>query len=211
MTSEATIRPYGSDDYAAIGRICVLTGDAGVDATGKFFDDELLPTIYAYPYVEYAPELARVVELDGQVAGYLVGVADKRDFAAWWEREWAPKIIERFPDDAAWTDEERALIAGGLDPRGTLVGPHADEYPAELHIDLLPVVQGRGLGRRLISGYRRDLAKRGVKKLALGVDASNESAVAFYRHLGFQTLVEYKAPDGHVTSYTMWIPTDDEG
>ena len=210
MTSETVIRPYRPEDYDALGKICILTGDSGVDATGKFFDDELLPMIYAYPYAEYAPELARIVERDGEVVGYLIGVADVRAFAKWWQEEWTPKFRQRFPFDPKWTDAEQALVAKGLDPQQALVGPHTDEYPAELHIDLLPVTQGQGLGRRLIEDYRADLAKRGVKKLSLGVGARNQGAVGFYRRLGSETLAEHKSADGEVTGYTMWIATEDD-
>ena len=47
------------------------------------------------------------------------------------------------------------MIGFGLDPSTSIVAEVAD-YPAHLHIDLLPELQGQGFGRALI---RRLLAR----------------------------------------------------
>ena len=62
------------------------------------------------------------------------------------------------------------------------------DYPAHLHIDLLPELQGLGFGRRLIDTLRAALAARGVAAVHLGMDAANTGARAFYARLGFHEL-----------------------
>ncbi len=59
-----------------------------------YSDDSLMPEVFALPYVEYAPELAFVVDdgRDGRAVGYVIGVADTRAFVEWWKREWAPGV-----------------------------------------------------------------------------------------------------------------------
>lgn len=203
----AIIRPYRLDDYEAVGRVCVLTGDSGKDASGKFFSDELLPALYAYPYVLFAPEMARVVELDGEVVGYIVGVPNVREFSTWWKREWTPRFQEMFSQEQTWNEAEKSLIRKGLDPDAEYLAPFREEFPADFHIDMLPAAQGRGLGRKLITGYRQRLARLGVDKLAIGVGAANESAVGFYKHLGLKILSEHRNEEGEPTGYSMWIST----
>lgn len=88
-----------------------------------------------------------------------------------------------------------------------MVAPWHDEHPAELHIDLLPVVQGMGLGRRLMDAFLALLRERGVPGVTLGVGGRNTRAVAFYRNLGFEVLREHRGADGSVTGYAMWRPT----
>jgi ribosomal protein S18 acetylase RimI-like enzyme len=66
--------------------------------------------------------------------------------------------------------------------------PEADDYPAHLHIDLLPRLQGQGMGRRLIETLIAALRERGIPGLHLGLDAANTSARAFYDRLGFVEL-----------------------
>ncbi|GHS89166.1 hypothetical protein AGMMS50218_14780 [Actinomycetota bacterium] len=59
------------------------------------------------------------------------------------------------------------------------------QYPAHLHIDLLPRAQGGGLGRRLITALADALRERGVPGVHLGVEARNTGARAFYARIGF--------------------------
>ena len=64
-----------------------------------------------------------------------------------------------------------------------------DRYPAHLHVDLLPHVQGQGLGRRLLEGFMAAAHAAGAGGVHLGVSTGNERAVGFYGRLGFH-LVE---------------------
>ena len=153
------IRPYRAGDRDAVARICLLTAAGGGDATGVYSDDTLMPEVFALPYVEYAPELAFVVADGDRVLGYVLGVADTAAFIEWWKREWTPGFAARHPSvgsptahDPAFTEAE--LIDAGLDPERMRIAELAD-YPAHLHIDLLPELQGMGFGRRLIDTLRR--------------------------------------------------------
>ncbi len=62
------------------------------------------------------------------------------------------------------------------------------EYPSHLHIDLLEEAQGRGYGRRMLESVMDGLRKRGSPGAHLGVSMLNESALGFYRRLGFEEL-----------------------
>lgn len=203
------IRPYRPEDRDALATICVRTGASGGDATGAFFSDDLLSWIYALPYVEADPELCLVAEVDGRVVGYILGTADVAAFAEWWQENWRERFSDHFPDDDSWNDRERNLVRKALEPR-TMVAPWHDEHRAELHIDMLPVVQGMGLGRDLMDRFRALLAGRGVDSVSLGVGGTNTNAVAFYRRLGFRVLNESRNDAGEVTGYAMWIPTKDD-
>mgnify|MGYP000589719979 CR=1 FL=1 len=192
------IRPYRAADRPAVAEVCLRTAAAGGDASGVYSDDTLMPDVFALPYVEYAPDLAFVVELEGRVAGYVLGVADTDDFIDWYAREWAPGFRKRHPvvgpptaHRPAYTEAQ--LIADGAEP-GRMRIPELDDYPAHLHIDLLPELQGRGIGRRLIDTLRVALAERGVAALHLGIDPANRGARAFYERLGFHELASSR-PD----------------
>jgi GNAT superfamily N-acetyltransferase len=49
--SAPRIEPAGVADLAGAYRVCLLTGDAGVDATGKYRDPDLLGHVYVGPYL----------------------------------------------------------------------------------------------------------------------------------------------------------------
>lgn len=193
-----TIRPYRPEDRAAVAHVCLETAAGGADATGVYSDDAQMPEVYALPYVEYAPDLAFVVEDDsGLVGGYVLGVADTAAFIDWYAQEWAPGFRARHPSPGPPTAHrpaytEAQLLADGGDPERMRIA-ELDAYPAHLHIDLLPGLQGRGLGRRLIDALRAVLAERGVPAVHLGLDPANTDARAFYERLGFHELPSSRA------------------
>jgi len=184
----AFIRPFRPGDESALSEICLRTADAGADATGVFADDDLWGQVFVLPYVARHPELAFVVETDGgRVAGYVVGTDDTRAFEDWFAAEWWPRFEARWPRPTA-PEAERTRQDGTLIyAYGRRAGaePFADAYPAHLHIDLLPELQGQGWGRRLIDRLIAELRDRGVRGLHLAADVRNEGAIAFYPRVGF--------------------------
>jgi ribosomal protein S18 acetylase RimI-like enzyme len=137
---------------------------------------------------------------DGMI-GYVVAVADTRGFVDWYESEWAPGFRARHPRPGPmgrdYPYSEEALVRDGGDPGRMLRGITPEElaqYPAHLHIDLLPQGQRRGLGRRLLDTLRAALAERGVPGVHLGMDPANTGARAFYDAYGFRELPSHR-PD----------------
>ncbi|MFC7492307.1 GNAT family N-acetyltransferase [Knoellia alttitudinis] len=181
-----TIRRATLDDLDSMRRVCLLTGDNGTDATGRWADDGLLPDVYLEPYLRYPQGLAWVVDEGDGAVGYVVAVPDTVDFVAWWGQSWTDEFVRRHGDVAARADEEW-LFAGGTRPE--LMLSHADDaaFPAHLHVDLLPQAQGRGLGRELLRTLAEELGRLGVPGVHLRVGEENLAAVAFYRRLGFDS------------------------
>lgn len=67
-----------------------------------------------------------------------------------------------------------------------------EQYPAHLHIDLLPECQGKGLGRQLIEKLKEYLRKDNACGLMLDVAADNTGGIAFYKKCGFDVIRENK-------------------
>ena len=184
----STIRPYRPADRAALLEVCVRTADAGRDATGMLADDDLWGLIFAVPYAERHPDLTWVVESDDErVIGYVVATDDTEGFEQWFRTEWWPQFAERFPRPADPRSLEERIVELAY-ARGSGPEPHAADYPAHLHIDLLPETQGQGVGRRLAETLWDELRRRGVPGLHLGMNPENTSAAAFYERLGMQRL-----------------------
>jgi ribosomal protein S18 acetylase RimI-like enzyme len=57
-----------------------------------------------------------------------------------------------------------------------------------LYIDLLPRLQGRGLGRRLIETLLAALRASGSRGVHLHVGRANQRAAGFYGHMGLTEL-----------------------
>ena len=200
----ARIRPFRSDDVAALYDVCVRTADVGADATGILDDDALWGDLFAVPYARRDPGLCWVVEdEDERVIGYVVATDDTNAFATWFQDEWWPSRRDRYRASGAAepTPQDRFIAYG--DRQKPADDPIVQAYPAHLHIDLLPETQGQGLGRLLIDTLLAELGRRGVPALHLSMNADNRSAGAFYERLGFTQLA---SGDGS-TTYGIRIPT----
>jgi ribosomal protein S18 acetylase RimI-like enzyme len=173
-----------ASDRDAIYDVCLRTGDAGRDATELYTDRRLFSDIWAGPYLVRRPHLAFVVEGDAGVDGYVVGADDTAAFESECEAHWWPVLRAQYPDPPGGrvlTPDERLHRHVHHPP---VAPPEVlDEFPAHLHVNLLPRAQGRGAGRRLLETLFDALA--GVAGIHLGVATENERAAAFYSHLGF--------------------------
>ncbi|SEB88053.1 Acetyltransferase (GNAT) family protein [Paramicrobacterium humi] len=163
------------------------TGDSGRDATGRYSRPDLLPDIYAGPYLEFEPGLAFVVDRGDRAIGYVIATSDTRAFVRWYADTWWPSVEGKYPASPEEEPGERELVATGANADRMLV-PAVDAYPAHLHIDLLPETQGQGFGRRLVDTLADALRARGVPGLHLTAGASNTGALAFYERLGMKVL-----------------------
>jgi len=65
------IRPATPADEAQIARVCLLTGADGGDAAGRFGDDTVLADVFALPYLHGPSCFAWVVDVGGEVRGYV--------------------------------------------------------------------------------------------------------------------------------------------
>jgi ribosomal protein S18 acetylase RimI-like enzyme len=179
------IRPYRPGDLADVYDVCVRTAGGGGDARGQYSTDDLMPDIFAGPYVQLEPEHAFVLDDGTRVVGYVIATSDSARFARRYRDEWIPSLGEKYrrPPTPATTAEDRTL-ALHFDP-DRMVAAEVAAYPAHLHIDLLPESQGQGLGRRLIETLLDALAAEGVPGVHLVMASSNVKARAFYDRLGF--------------------------
>ncbi len=189
--SPVQIRGYRAGDLRDLYRICLQTGDSGADATGLFRVPELLGHVNAAPYGVLEPSLAFVAEDGAGVGGYCLAALDTRAFEERLEQEWLPPLRSHYADpDVAererWTrDQEIAYVIHH--PWRTEDDLIAD-FPSHLHIDLLPRVQGRGIGRQLIELQLATLRDRGSRGVHFHVGPTNRRALSFYDHLGFARL-----------------------
>ena len=189
--STAQLRRARPEDEQAFYDICLLTGDSGADASALYEDPKLLGHVYAAPYLHFAPDFAFVLEDAEGVGGYVIGAPDSQAFEDTLERKWWPALRQRYADPASIPANERTPDQRMMN---VIHHPHRtpdalqSNYPAHLHIDLLPRLQGGGNGKRLMLTLLDALADAGVPGVHLGVGNRNENAVGFYRYLGFQEL-----------------------
>lgn len=62
------------------------------------------------------------------------------------------------------------------------------DYPAHMHIDILPAYQGKGYGTMLLNALTRHLKSKNIKGFMLIVDSNNQNAVKFYKKNNFKEI-----------------------
>jgi ribosomal protein S18 acetylase RimI-like enzyme len=186
-----TIRLYQPADLDDLYRVCLQTADSGQDATALFGDPMLPGHVFAAPYGIFEPSLAWVAEDAAGVAGYVLGALDTRAFEQRLERDWWPALRARYPDPRQLPGERSApeqLCLQAIHEPFTADLQLVSRYPSHLHIDLLPRLQGRGLGQRMISTLFGALRAAGSRGVHLHVSPANQRAVGFYQHVGMAEL-----------------------
>ena len=191
--SEIRIRDVQPGDLGALYRIALATGDSGADASHLHQDPRLVGHLYAAPYAMLAPELALVVEDAVGVGGYILGALDTLAFEARLEAEWWPALRRDYADPTGdpktWDlDQLRAYQIHHPRPPPARI---TDPYPSHLHINLLPRLQGRGLGQAMIDAWLARVAAAGSRGVHLGVSPANHRALRFYRAYGLE---EFRFP-----------------
>jgi ribosomal protein S18 acetylase RimI-like enzyme len=191
-SDQVRIRPYRRNDLDDLYRVCVLTADNGQDGTALFGDPRLPGEVYLAPYVTFEPSLAFVAEDAAGPAGYIVAALDSHAFERRLEGDWWPALRTRYPEPppevaATLSVQERRAVSNIHHNWGT-ADELARRFPSHMHIDLLPRIQGRGTGRKLIETLVATLRDHGSPGLHLLVGDSNPRAVGFYRHVGFDEI-----------------------
>jgi ribosomal protein S18 acetylase RimI-like enzyme len=190
LSDGLTIRQARATDNAALASICLKTGDAGQDATTREDDPTLISLVYALPYPIFEPDYAFVVDAASGVCGYVLGALDTAAFNARLATDWYPQLQGRVTDPGA----DRAHWTGSDWLRHHIHHPPLELaaalalFPSHAHIDLLPEIQGRGVGRRLLTLLEERLAAAGSAGLHLGLDPRNHGALRFYEALGYTRL-----------------------
>jgi ribosomal protein S18 acetylase RimI-like enzyme len=192
VPAAVAIRPYRPADLDALYRVCLQTGRNGGDATPLYRDHRLIGHVHAAPYAVHEPALAFVAEDSEGVGGYIVGTIDSLAFEARLEREWWPRLREQYPPPPADLPEDRWTTdqakAYRIHHPWRTPPEVARDYPAHLHINLVPRMQSGGHGRALIAAFTGELRRRGARGVHLGVRPANVRAIGFYRHVGFREL-----------------------
>ena len=181
------IRRVQEDDCDALYEVCLLTGDSGMDASGLHADPKMLGDVYVGPYLKFAsPTSFALIDESNLPVGYGLSVLDTESFEELCRGEWWPKIQEKY---SRFQEEEREcwLIHEIFNPTPSPTRL-LDRYPSHGHIDLLPSMQGKGFGRKMMTSMETALTKLGSAGFHLRVSSQNLRALKFYAALGYAVI-----------------------
>lgn len=167
------IRGYQENDRAQVQKICLVTGSEQ-EVQQKEQQDMLLTAFCNY-YIDKEPYNCFVAMEDEKAVGYILCAEDSNIWAEYFQNNYVANL-ENSPLTAFY--------------RGIMVSPlrYANEYPAHLHIDILPDYQRMGIGFNLMNALLSHLKAKGVQGLMLSVASDNIKGINFYEKYGFTIL-----------------------
>jgi GNAT superfamily N-acetyltransferase len=204
MTRMLILRPFMSDDVDALYAISLATADAGADASPLYQDKHLVGAIYSVPYATLDPDLVVMAADEEGVAGFVLGAVDTVSWEARLEQIWWPQLRRRYPAPdpearGSWTPDQRRMSMIHHPERAPI--QVVREFPAHLHLNLLPRHQGRGVGTQLFHAWLRLANGRGASATHVGVNRANARAMAFWSKMGFRSITPPELSGGR----TVWM------
>jgi len=198
--ADVIIRNYRKEDEPAIEDITYRTGFKGEDLTGRdFFDDRrLFFLLFIYYYTRYEPEhfFVAVDAGNDRVVGFIGGTTDTAAQEKNFQKKVLPRIVARTFFYTSWRYPKtfKMLLRmmkgmGGVGDKESAAKVQS-EYPAHLHINLLPEYQHQGIGTRLTKYFEEHLVSLNVRGVHLQTTSHNHKALPFYKKLGFEILQE---------------------
>jgi len=183
------LRPATQADATSLGRIAYETAFFGDSAEVFFPSRKLFQELWTDPYLGAAGCCCFVAELDGDAVGYIVGTCDlaayRRHMAAL-----MPGLLWRMLT-GTYADARRSVRYLWRMLRLSGKPAPASDYPAQLHMNLLPGARGEGAGNLLLETHLNCLQQRGVPGVQLSTTDLNDAALHLYGKFGFAVHEEH--------------------
>ncbi len=177
-----TIRPYQEKDKENVRFVCLNSeGPCDMSEAGQHY----ILTTYCDYFIEREPQNCFVAaDENDRAVGYIFCAESFRAFYPVFLRDYACS----FPLSKPWFFCYNAAHSADLQEK------YEEDYPAHLHIDLLPEYQRKGIGHKLVDTLAAHLKTKGVPGVMLTVGARNFVGQSFYKKYGF-TLLEAAGDD----------------
>lgn len=159
-----TIRNYQPSDREAVRRLCCQTGFLGEPIDPVYEDRELFADFLTTYYTDHEPESSWVVEIDGELRGYLLGCRKpllNQLYSFYQNICLSARALLRY---GSYNEASRAFIRW-LVMNGWREVPASPRRTPHFHINLLPDARKIATTRALFSAYFGYLYRHGEKRV----------------------------------------------
>ena len=172
-----TIRPIELDDLRDIEYVCRMTAGEKAQRDEKF--GEIISKTFSTYYVKECRETCFcLADENNKAVGYILCEPSYNRYGKIFRKKYMPLITK--------LSKKSGFEAFFMPIPYKLFGKN---YPAHMHIDILPQYQSKGYGKELLDTLFKALKEKNIKGLCLITGKSNPGAIRFYKRLGFKKLV----------------------
>ena len=169
------IRKYQEKDKELLRNICIKTSRLPVETEDQ---RKFLTLMYNDYYTEVEGRNCFVaVDEDDVAVGYILCAENFARYSKIFRKFYLPEIKKLGMNYYFMSIGEMAAHL-----------LYSKKYPAHLHIDILDVCQGQGVGTRLMNELKNHLKSKNVPALMLSCGGDNTMAVKFYKKNSFKVV-----------------------
>jgi ribosomal protein S18 acetylase RimI-like enzyme len=158
------IRSYRASDRETVRRLCCETGFLGNPIDPVFEDRELFANFLTGYYTDWEPESAFVIEVDGEVKGYLLGSRQPLRQQIYSIYQNVVLFLRGLVRLRHYNTASRKFVRWVL-LQGWREVPAAPRRTAHFHINLLPEARNIPSTRALMDAYLKYLHECGEKRV----------------------------------------------
>lgn len=195
------IRSYRASDRAAVRRLCCQTGFLGEPIDPIYQDHELFADFLTTYYTDHEPESSFVLELNGELCGYLLG--SRRPFLNQLY-SFQQNLVLGFRALLRYRryNEQSRLFVRWVLSHGWREVPAAPRRTPHFHINLLPEARKMSTTRSLMSAYLSYLYRCGERHVyGQIVTFSSRRGEKMFERYGFRVMNR-----AEITKYKAFYP-----
>src|SRR3954465_1353475 len=203
MNSEKafTIRSYRATDRGAVRRLCCQTGFLGDPIDPVYQDNELFADFLTTYYTDKEPESSFVLEVGGEIRGYLLGSRKPLRNQLYSFRQNVRLFLRALWRYPRYDARSRRFIRWMIS-HGWREVPAAPRRVPHFHINLLPDARKMSTTRALMSAYLSYLYRCGEKHVyGQIVTFESRRGERMFERYGFKVLNR-----GEITKYKAFYP-----
>ena len=196
-----TIRSYRETDRNAIRRLCCDTGFLGAPIDPVYEDRQLFADFLTTYYTDWEPESSFVIEIDGEIRGYLLGSRKplRNQLYSFWQN--VSLFLKALARSFRYNAASRRFVLWIL-MNGWREVPAAPRRVPHFHINLLPDARKMSTTRALISAYLSYLYRCGEKRVyGQIVTFESRRGEQMFERYGFRVLNR-----AEITKYKAFYP-----
>jgi ribosomal protein S18 acetylase RimI-like enzyme len=195
------IRSYRASDRAAVRKLCCQTGFLGEPIDPIYQDRELFADFLTTYYTDHEPESSFVLELDGEICGYLLGSRRpllNQLYAFQQNLVLGFRALLRY---RRYNEQSRLFVRWVLS-HGWREVPAAPRRTPHFHINLLPEARKMSTTRSLMSAYLSYLYRCGERHVyGQIVTFSSRRGEKMFERYGFRVMNR-----AEITKYKAFYP-----
>lgn len=196
-----TIRSYRASDREAVRRLCCNTGFLGAPIDPVYEDRQLFADFLTTYYTDWEPESSFVIEIDGEIRGYLLGSRKplRNQLYSFWQN--VSLFLKAATRCFRYNAASRRFVLWIL-MYGWREVPAAPRRVPHFHINLLPDARKMSTARALISAYLSYLYRCGEKRVyGQIVTFESRRGEQMFERYGFKVLNR-----AEITKYKAFYP-----